>query len=248
MSQAGAQVASDQFSPPNLMNGSKPSKNLSGNRRKGSKPINSRRAFIGAIAVPVLSVMTASSNLKKQPLISLIRSEPSPPRMLHRRQGSIALGDCAISVRPHISKSVVETRFFAASDTVRGLRLLAGEERSNALLLILFDRTPGVLTRLDIGAKYEKHHEFLNAARRFGSLRNLSGQRFWSPGGIADIGGICGWSTLVLLPEIERRCNFGRLTDSGNDSLRRNFDRASKKIRRSRQTNRHRRPCKLVSE
>src|SRR5262249_21780853 len=65
MSQAGAQVASDQFSPPNLMNGSKPSKNLSGNRWKESKPINSRRAFIGAIAVPVLFVIAASSNLKK---------------------------------------------------------------------------------------------------------------------------------------------------------------------------------------
>src|SRR5215510_14013837 len=87
MSQAGAQVASDQFSPPNVMNGSKPSKNLSGNRRKGSKPINSRRLFIGAIAVLVLFVIIASSNLENQPLITLIGSEPSPPRMLHRREG-----------------------------------------------------------------------------------------------------------------------------------------------------------------
>src|SRR5215510_9369186 len=89
MSQAGVQVASDQFSPPNVMNGSKPSKNLSGNRRKGSKPINSRRLLDGAIAIPVLFVITASSNLYKQPSISLKCSEPSPPRMLHRRQGSI---------------------------------------------------------------------------------------------------------------------------------------------------------------
>ena len=112
----------------------------------------------------------------------------------------------------------------------QSLHLLAGVERSNALLLVLFDRNLCVLTRLEIGAKYEKDHEFLNAARRIDSLRNLSGQRFWSAGGIADIGGICGWSTLVLLPEVEHSRNFGRLTDSRNDSLRRNFALASKNI------------------
>ena len=37
------------------------------------------------------------------------------------------------------------------------------------------------------------------------------------------------------------------LTDCRNDSLHRNFARASKKIRRSRQTNRHRRRRKLAS-
>src|SRR5215475_11605242 len=97
MSQAGVQVASDQFSPPNVMNGSKPSKNFSGNRRKGSKPINSRRLLDGAIAVPVLFVITASSNLYKQPLISLKRSEPLPPRVLLRSQGSVALDEMAVA-------------------------------------------------------------------------------------------------------------------------------------------------------
>src|SRR5262245_24740593 len=97
MSQAGVQVASDQFSPPNVMNGSKPSKNLSGNFRKGSKPINSRRLLDGAIAVPVLFVITASSNLDKQPLISLTCSGPAPPRMLHWHRGSIACDDVTVA-------------------------------------------------------------------------------------------------------------------------------------------------------
>jgi hypothetical protein len=52
-------------------------------------------AFTGAIAVPVLFVMTASSNLKKQSLISLISSEPSPPRLLHWPQSSIAFDEMA---------------------------------------------------------------------------------------------------------------------------------------------------------
>src|SRR5262249_8710544 len=47
-----------------------------------------------------------------------------------------------------------------------------------ALLLILFDRNPCVLTRLEIGANYEKDREFLNADCRFGSLRNLSCHSF----------------------------------------------------------------------
>jgi hypothetical protein len=47
-----------------------------------------------------------------------------------------------------------------------------------ALLLILFERDLCVLTRLEIGANYEKDREFLNAAGGFGSLRNLSGHRF----------------------------------------------------------------------
>src|SRR6266545_1640528 len=96
MSQAGAQVASDQFSPPYVRNGSKPSKNLSGHLRKGSKPINSRKAFIRAIAVPVLFVMTASSNLEKQPLITLTCSEP-PPRRFHSRQCSTAFNETAVA-------------------------------------------------------------------------------------------------------------------------------------------------------
>jgi hypothetical protein len=53
----------------------------------------------------------------------------------------------------------------------QSLRLLAGEERLNALLVVLFDRNLCVLTRLEIGAKYEKDHEFPNSARRFSSLR-----------------------------------------------------------------------------
>ena len=95
------------------------------------------------------------------------------------------------------------------------------------------------MTRLEIGANYEKDPEFLNAAGRFGSLRNLSGHRLWSPGGIDDIGGICEWVALVLLPEIERGRNFGRLTDSWNDSLRRNFARASRQTRGRRRINRY---------
>src|SRR5262249_25447079 len=103
MSQAGAQVASDQFSPPNLMNGSKPSKNFSGNRRKGSKPINSRRAFIGAIAVPVLFVMTASSNLKKpveffDEFGTIAAAHASLATKFNRRRRN---GGCAISVSAH---------------------------------------------------------------------------------------------------------------------------------------------------
>src|SRR5215510_12792466 len=61
MSQAGAQVASDQFSSPEVLNGSKPSKkrlSLSSNGRKGSKPINSRAPFVGAKPAPLLFVIT----------------------------------------------------------------------------------------------------------------------------------------------------------------------------------------------
>src|SRR5262245_10992468 len=58
-----------------------------------------------------------------------------------------------------------------------GLRFQARRDRI-ALLLILFDRNPCVLTRLEIGANYEKDRKALNVARRIGSLRNLSGHSF----------------------------------------------------------------------
>ena len=46
----------------------------------------------------------------------------------------------------------------------RGLRLPTRKGRI-ALLLILFDRNPCVLTRLEIGANDEKDRKFLNFAR-----------------------------------------------------------------------------------
>ena len=79
----------------------------------------------------------------------------------------------------------------------QGLPLLASEERSIVLLLVLFDQNPC---------------------------------------GIDDIGWICGWIALVLLPEIEHSRNFGRLTVGWTDSLRRDFARTSEETRRSRQT------------
>src|SRR6266498_1142796 len=61
MSQAGAQVASDQFSSPEVLNGSKPSNkrlSLSSNEGKGSKPINSRAPLVGAKPAPLLFAIT----------------------------------------------------------------------------------------------------------------------------------------------------------------------------------------------
>src|SRR5882672_8759262 len=102
--------------------------------------------------------------------------------------------------------------------------------------LLSLTYTQRVLICLEIGAKYEKDREFLNAASRLSSIPSLYGQPFQSPGGIDGVGRICGWSSLVLLSEIEHRRDFGRIADRRNDSLHRNFARAPAKARRGRQT------------
>jgi len=74
-------------------------------------------------------------------------------------------------------KNSVKLRLYIMEGQERGLLLPAGKGRI-ALLIILFDRNPCVSTRLEIGANYKKDRKFLNADRRFGSLRNLSGNSF----------------------------------------------------------------------
>jgi hypothetical protein len=74
-------------------------------------------------------------------------------------------------------KNSVKLRLYIMEGQERSLRLPAWRGRIT-LLLILFDRSPCVLTHLQIGANYEKDRKFLKADRRFGSLRNLSGHSF----------------------------------------------------------------------
>jgi hypothetical protein len=56
-----------------------------------------------------LFVIIASSNLENQPLITLTGSEPSLPRMLHRRQSSIAFDETAAERYrfPHKEKATI---------------------------------------------------------------------------------------------------------------------------------------------
>jgi hypothetical protein len=77
----------------------------------------------------------------------------------------------------HNGKNSVKLRLYIMEGQESGLRLPARRGRI-ALLLILFDRNLCVLTRLEIGANYEKDRKFLNADCRSGSLRNLSGHSF----------------------------------------------------------------------
>src|SRR5262245_55449702 len=147
----------------------------------------------------------------------------------------------------HSDRKYVKTLSFAALEigTEIAPACPRGEIES---LFSLSSLTDAHVSLTEIGAEYEKDHDFLNAARRFSFLRNLPDQLFWPPGGIDDFGGICGWTTLVLLPEVERSLNFGRLIDSWNDSLRRDFARSFKKTRRGHQPCSHRRRYKTADE
>src|SRR5262249_10233559 len=77
----------------------------------------------------------------------------------------------------HSGKNSMKLRLYIMEGQERGLRLPARRGRI-ALLHILFDRNPCVLTRIEIGANYEKDRKFLDADCRFGSIRNLSGHSF----------------------------------------------------------------------